>query len=163
MRILVISDTHGNLRPLRALADGGPYDYLLHAGDYLADLAPCADLAGVPPERCRGVAGNCDYPVEQPAEAVLELGGARILLAHGHQYGVKRDVQRIYYRAAELGCQAAVFGHSHVPLCAREGGILLFNPGSPGRPRLPGAPGSYGLLTVADGQVTGQHVWIQAR
>lgn len=163
MRILVMSDTHGDLRPLRDLAAGGPYDHLIHAGDYLADLAPCAQLAGVPAERCHAVVGNCDFPLEQPAELVLELGGARILVTHGHLHGAKRDYSRIYYRAAELQCQAAVFGHSHVPVAHHERGILLFNPGSPGRPRLSGEPGSYGLLTITNGHVRGDLVWLKRR
>lgn len=164
MRILVVSDTHGDVRPLRpALAASGPFAALLHAGDFITDLGPCAALAGVAATHCHAVAGNCDYPLEQPAEAVVELGGVRILLTHGHHYGVKRDYSRLYYRAAELQCQAAVFGHSHVPVCLAEGGILLFNPGSPGAPRRPGAPGSYGILTVSAGRITGELCWLLRR
>lgn len=163
MRILVISDTHGELRPLRSLPTDPPFDYLIHAGDFHADLDGCAELAGVPPARCHGVVGNCDFPVVHPGEAVLNLEGTRILVTHGHQYGIKRNYQALLYRAAELGCRIVIFGHTHVPLCVEERGVLLFNPGSPGRPRLAGQPGTYGVLTCSAGVVVGEHIKLQAR
>lgn len=158
MRILVISDTHGAIAGLRALrAQVGPVDYLIHAGDFLDDLDPCGELFGVPPERRLGVVGNCDYPRREPAEVVWEQGGVRFLITHGHRQDVKRTLMGIWYRARELGCQVAIFGHSHLPVAVREGEVLLFNPGSPSRPRRPGV-GTVGLLHLEEGQVRAEHL-----
>ena len=59
-----------------------------------------------------------------------ELGGARILLAHGDRYGVKTSLTHLSYRAEELACQAAFFGHTHRAFCGYVGGALLLNPGA---------------------------------
>ena len=77
------------------------------------------------------VRGNCDSPLcPAPAERVEALGGARILLAHGDRYGVKTSLTRLSYRAEELACQAAFFGHTHRAFCGYVGGALLLNPGA---------------------------------
>lgn len=156
MRILVVSDTHGHLEPLQGLHLPAAPDALIHAGDFYADAAPCARLFHLPSTATWAVAGNCDYPRTEPAEAVVELGGARILITHGHRYDVKRTYLPLVYRARELGCRVAICGHSHVPTCTEDQGVLILNPGSPAFPRLPGVPGTAGWLEVEDGRVRGQ-------
>lgn len=153
MRILVVSDTHGHVAPLAAVAGRiGRVDRLLHAGDFIADIRPVGGLFGLSRAQCRGVAGNCDYPVTQPAEALVELEGVRILLTHGHTLDVKRTVQRLFARALDQRARIAIFGHSHQPMLSDEAGIMLLNPGSVSFPRRPG-PGSCALLDLADGDI----------
>lgn len=155
----MVSDTHGRLAPLRALAPQvGEVDWLLHAGDHRSDVPGVARIFGLPPARCQAVVGNCDYPETEPLESVMELGGVRIWLTHGHKYGVKTSWQRIYYRAHELGARVAIFGHSHLPVNTEEGGLLLFNPGSPSFPRL-NSSGSCGILEIQDGQPNARHLF----
>ena len=78
----------------------------------------------------------------------------RILLTHGHRYGVKEDLQRLTYAALEQACAVALFGHTHEPFLAREQGVLLLNPGSLCQPRL-GAGAGLALLTVEKGEAKG--------
>jgi uncharacterized protein len=154
VRVAVISDTHGDLYNLdQAKTLLGQVDWLLHAGDYIRDAAPAAQQLGVPPERVRAVVGNCDYHLVEPAIDLIEIEGVRILLTHGHHYGVKHTLDRIYYKARESKARVVVFGHSHVALSAEDSGILLFNPGSLSQPKQPGTPPSCGLLELEAGGV----------
>lgn len=163
MRIAVFSDTHGAFHGLAEMKSRlGKVDWLLHAGDFLADARRVAFALEVPQNRVRAVAGNCDYGVDGPDEAVVAVGGVRILLTHGHQHDVKRGLGRILQRARELDVQAAVFGHSHVVCNQEVQGVLLFNPGSLTFPRGREA-GSCGLLAVEGAKITGSLLWQHPR
>lgn len=162
VRILVVSDTHGQLGPLRSLVGRvGVVDFLLHAGDHYDDRIPVGALFGLPPERCIGVVGNCDYPLREPDEVVWEQEGVRILLTHGHRHDVKRTLMPIWYRAREQGCRVAIFGHSHLPVQVQEGEVLLFNPGSPAQPRRQ-SRATIGILELKNGRVTARHLGIDS-
>lgn len=152
MRIAVVSDSHGSWREAeQALAALKPLDLLLFAGDYYRDPWSWAQREKV---RVAAVIGNCDWGARGPEEELLELGGTRILLTHGHRYGAKWGLERLFFRGLEAGAKAVVFGHTHVPVATYgEGGLLLFNPGSPSHPR-GGNGGSIGLLEVERGLIT---------
>ncbi|MFO7273961.1 MAG: metallophosphoesterase [Bacillota bacterium] len=162
LRVGVVSDTHRRFGLVASMrAQCGQLDWLLHAGDHLTDAPRIAAELGVDPERVRAVAGNCDFLVTEPAELLLELGGVKVLLVHGHQYGVKSGPQRLLYRAKELGARVAVFGHSHVPFLEEVDGVLLLNPGSLSMPRWPQDRPSFAVLELADGAVRAYHVFLE--
>lgn len=146
-RYMVLSDSHragGWLaRAAEVYAQGG-FDGVIHLGDVHADARRFAELAGTTPLCVRG---NCDSPLcPAPAERVEALGGARILLAHGDRYGVKSSLTRLSYRAEELACQAAFFGHTHRAFCGYVGGALLLNPGAL-------REGNWAEVTVQEGKI----------
>jgi len=160
LRIGVVSDSHGSFRNLERLRElCGRLDWLLHAGDFLCDAAPIAETLGVDPERVRAVAGNCDFPVTRPGEVLEELEGVRLYLVHGHQLGVKTGLHRIHLRAQEVGARVAIFGHTHVPVLADVGGVMLLKPGSLAKPRL-GEPPSAAVLEVAGGEVRAEQLFL---
>ncbi len=150
MRVGVISDTHGSAfgieRALRAIPDA---ELWIHLGDLTADARTLEKRAGVP---VHSVRGNCDFDARVPAERVVTLAGARILLCHGHQYAVRYDRSRLFYRAEELGCALVLYGHTHVSLVEASGAVLAVNPGSPSQPREGRAP-SIALLRIEAGEV----------
>jgi len=152
MRIAVVSDTHGCFAEAEeALAALKPLDILLFAGDHFRDPWAWARREKI---EVVAVVGNCDIGVQGPEEELLDLGGVRILLTHGHRYGVKWGLERLYFRGLEAGVKAVVFGHTHVPTATYgEGGLLLFNPGSASRPR-GGHACTVGLLEVESGFIT---------
>ena len=120
---VVFSDIHGdykNMRKLKILAQENNGAFF--AGDGLS----CVLNANIP--NLYWVAGNCDALGER--EVVTEIEGVKILLTHGHLYGVKSGMQKLYYRAKELDVNVVIFGHTHAPLITKEDGILFLNPGT---------------------------------
>ncbi len=155
MRIGVISDTHGSLARFEfALSRLGPVEALVHLGDLVRDALDIQARTGLPVHMVRG---NCDSAPGVPLETVIEpLPGIRLLISHGHQYGVKYSLNRLSFRAQELECQAALFGHTHMPQMERQGRVLLLNPGSLSLPR-GGQAASLACLELDDQGING---WI---
>ncbi len=146
VRILVVSDTHGNYELLHQVVKAvGPVDLLLHAGDGSNDQTKLAQ--DFPGYSLAAVAGNCDPFSTRPRELLLTVGGQRLFLTHGDRYQVKWDLLRLFLAGKERGAHLIVFGHTHCPLIKYEQGILLFNPGSLSRNNTGENP-SYGLLEL---------------
>ena len=160
MRIGVLSDTHladsgESLAFLRDLAGRqfAGVDMILHAGDIVAP----GMLAAFSPCPVYGVRGNMDPPAaDLPHKRVLAVAGIRIGLIHG--WGPPDGlIERVRGEFHDTPVDCLVFGHSHAPLCRREGSLLLFNPGSATDRR--GVPyESVGLLEVRDGVIEGRIV-----
>jgi putative phosphoesterase len=145
MRIGVISDTHGLLRP-EALAALQGVDHIVHAGDIGAEaivdaLQQIAPVTFVP--------GNNDDGTGYEI-ARVELGGARILVTHilPRPGAPGRHVHDARRRAP---ADIIVFGHSHLPHDEVIGGVRFFNPASAG-PRRFDYPVSVGIIE-------GGHAW----
>lgn len=153
MRIGVISDTHGSVYAVESvLKAAGTVDAWIHLGDHYSD----ANLLRHTGAQVYAVKGNCDLMQGAPAEAVIELGEIRIFIAHGHTYQVKNTLSRLAYRAEELYCRAALYGHTHCPAYEMLGSLALLNPGSPSQPRGDGRRGTFAVLTIDKGLITGE-------
>jgi putative phosphoesterase len=142
--IAAVADTHGNTELIIQSLKKQEIDHFLFAGDYYKDGQIISRELGIP---CNIVSGNCDFTNRDRQEEIVSLMNKNILLVHGHQYGVKRDLNRLYYRAQELAVDAVVFGHTHSSYCERIGDIWLVNPGSPNSPRL-SAGGTYAIIEI---------------
>ena len=143
-QILIVSDTHGLLRNLYRLLERFPSpDLLIHLGDAERDAGRIPDLVS-----CRTimVAGNCDRSAGLPSEEVLELGGERLFLTHGHRYAVHYGYELLAETAKNRGCGIAMFGHTHTSLIREVGGVTLVNPGSLSLPRPSGSRPSYAIM-----------------
>ena len=138
VRVGVISDTHGLLRPEAEAALAG-CSRIVHAGDVgtedvleaLRRIAPVA-----------AVRGNVDVnpPLSGLPEVLhLEIGGHRVMVLHD------RSRLRVEPRAA--GLAAVISGHTHRSEVSR-GGVLYLNPGSAG-PRRFHLPVSVAILTLS--------------
>jgi len=155
MKILVISDTHGNTDKLKnelLPKYAKLVQMVVRLGDYARDLLtlqpdyPCIAMVGV--------GGAMEYG--EKTERVVVANGCKILLLHGHNIGVKTNLNRITYYAREKGVDACFFGHTHQPMIDTLDGIFFMNPGSLTEPR--SAPYcSYSLATISpDGKITGE-------
>ena len=77
------------------------------------------------------VHGNMDEPALRellPETRVVETGGVRLGMVHDAGPRAGREA-RLAARFA--GCDAVVYGHTHVPQVERHGGVWILNPGSP--------------------------------
>lgn len=156
MRLGVISDTHGDRWAIEdCIRLAGHVDAWLHLGDNVRDTK-LLEAAGIP---VYGVRGNTDFGTNQVTERIVELGGKRLFLCHGHTYGVEGGLTRLYLRAKELGCDGALFGHTHVPFLDEGGDVTLLNPGSPSRPR-GGSRRTMGMLTIRDQVLDGELLFL---
>lgn len=128
MKLLVISDTHGNYPASIKAADTiEAVDRIIHLGDFCDDASPLATALG---REIIRVAGNCDYDSPLPREIVGTFEGVTLLICHGDRYGVKGGFGRIIGRARQAGARAVLFGHTHHACVHEQEGILLINPGS---------------------------------
>lgn len=126
MRVGLISDTHGLLRP-DALDFLAGCDYIVHGGD-IGNAAILERLAGIAPLTV--VRGNNDtgsWANSIPATALLQLGSVTLYAVH--------DIKEIDIDPVAAGVRIVVSGHSHRPSSAERGGVLYINPGSAGRRR----------------------------
>ncbi len=138
MRIGVLSDTHGLLRPEVLTALQG-VDHLLHAGD-VGDPQILDRLRAFAP--LTAIRGNVDHSgacAELPATEAVELGGSLLYLVH--------SLADLDLKPEAAGIAAVIYGHSHKPLIEWKSGVLYLNPGSAG-PRRFSLPITVAVLDV---------------
>ena len=148
MRVGIVSDTHGLLRPELFERLAG-VEHILHAGD-LGDPELLLELEALAPVTC--VWGNTDgweLRDRVPEVARVELGGVRVVVQHGHQLGSPTPAG---LAREHPGAGLIVFGHTHRPLVERVGGAVVVNPGSAG-PRRFRLPVTVALASLRAGEV----------
>ena len=96
MKVLVVSDVHGRVTPLRWLLKNETADALFFLGDGLYDLDRAIAANGAAPDYpIYRVRGNCDIGSDDPAEGLAPFGGVLFFYTHGHLFGVKSGYERI--------------------------------------------------------------------
>lgn len=127
MRIGLISDTHGLLRP-EALDALRGCDHILHAGD-IGGCAILTDLEMLAP--VTAIRGNIDtgpWARELPDTRIARFGGVAVYMLH--------DAKTLDAQPPSERVDVILAGHSHQPrIEIRDDGVLLVNPGSAGRRR----------------------------
>jgi len=130
MRILVISDTHGEMESIDLVRQHvGPVDGVFHCGDSELDSMHTSLQSGYV------VGGNCDFDSSFPNEVLIEIDGHTVFMTHGHLYQVKTTMIPLSYRAQEVGAEVVLFGHSHLLGAELVNEILFVNPGSLSLPK----------------------------
>lgn len=147
MRLGIIADTHGLLRPEVFRAFEG-VQHILHAGDVgppdlLDELGTIAPVTAV--------FGNTDGPAVRrrlPQVATVELDGFTVVVTHGDQFGSPTPDK---LHAAFPGAEILVFGHTHRPLLTVVDVVVtVMNPGGAG-PRRFDLPPSVGIMELEPG------------
>ena len=149
MKIIVVSDTHGNNGSFleTAMAMEKP-DLLIHLGDYISDAKKISKIMKVD---YITVKGNGDYGImDFNEDELLEINGKKIFLTHGHRYNVSYNLENIYHKGLELGADLILFGHTHVPIIEKTKELIIMNPGSPSTPRTIDRKRTFGLITIGE-------------
>lgn len=153
VRILVVSDSHGDSRSLMHALDEQPdARYVLHLGDGASEMHALAPTCAATVYQVRG---NCDLSAPFPVEQELCIAGVPIFMTHGHRYGVKGGLGALADEARRRGARIALFGHTHLSLTRYEDGLHLINPGSLGY------SGTYATVDIVGGDIASNIIRIR--
>ena len=143
-KILVLSDSHGNLNNMVLAVKQAQPDMMIHLGDCWADAQRLhLKFPQIPMEQ---VPGNCDCR-DEFYERELLIEGKHVLICHGHTFNVKAGYLNMRYAAEERKVDVVLFGHTHCVFYDTCNRISYMNPGSIGAPPR-GIPPSYGILEL---------------
>jgi putative phosphoesterase len=140
MRIGVISDTHGLLRPEAEQCLAG-VAHIIHAGDIgrpevIAGLRRIAPVMAI-----KGNVDTADWAARYPDTRTIKLGGRVIYVLH--------DVNELKLDPVSDGIDVVISGHSHRPGIETVDGVLYLNPGSAG-PRRFSLPITLAILELTE-------------
>lgn len=160
MKIIVLSDTHLPKRnkglPARLVDALKDVELIIHAGDWQT-MDVYHELQSY--ARVEGVYGNVDDEgIMQllPSKKIVEAGGFRFGITHGHGKGKTTEKRAIAaFEGEKVDC--IIFGHSHIPVKRYEGEILIFNPGSPTDKRRQ-KQYTFGVLSIND-KIEANHIY----
>lgn len=152
MKVLIVSDTHGNLRNFeRVLECEKEVDMLLHLGDVENDEDYLEAVMDCP---VHIVAGNNDFFSDLPNEIVVVIGNHRVFMTHGHGYYVSAHTRRLKEAARSRQADIVLYGHTHRPDIDETGDVIAINPGSLSYPRQDGRKGTYIIMEVCENEDT---------
>lgn len=159
MKILVLSDSHAALSFMRRCVDIIKPEAIIHLGDFYEDAQALQEDYGHIPFHI--VPGNCDrYRCPLSARELLcyPVGGAMMLMTHGHNHRVKSGIGALTADARRFGAQIALYGHTHIPDCHQEeDGLWVLNPGTCGH-----FGGSAGVIETDGKKITACRIVRQA-
>jgi putative phosphoesterase len=152
LRVGLISDTHGLLRP-EALAFLRGCDHIVHGGDIgnaqvLETLRTIAPLTVV-----RGNNDSDSWAASIAETEMIELGGVHLYAIH--------NLAELDIDPTAAGVRVVVSGHTHRPIVDERAGVLYVNPGSAG-PRRFKLPIAVGELRIDGDQVSARTVDLEA-
>lgn len=141
MKVLIVSDIHGNYRNMKKIIQNNPsFEYLFILGDVLSgpvqkgyDPDKLASLLNVYKYKIIAVKGNCDYDTSSlkfstdKLYITVPVDDKLFLLTHGHYYN--------RYNLPNVPFDVLLNGHTHVPVLDKEADKLFLNPGSASLPR----------------------------
>jgi len=143
IRIGLISDTHGLLRPEAVDVLRGS-DFIVHAGDIGENvLEPLGTLA--PVSAVRGNNDRAPWAARIAETELLRFGEVTLHVLH--------DLADLAIDPHGAGVDVVVTGHSHRPRIDRRSGVLYVNPGSAGPVRFK-LPVSVALMQISGKEVT---------
>ena len=147
MKILVLSDTHGNIKNITSVLNRhSDISQVFFLGDNTRDIEAVKEQFN--DKSFHVVSGNCDFGTNYKSVDIATINNTRIFFTHGHKYSVKYTLENLKATARENNCTLALFGHTHCSLSAYDDGLYIVNPGSVSLPRdfFP----SYAVIDITD-------------
>lgn len=125
MKIVVASDSHGNVDAIEHIFQNEKFDYFIFCGDGVDDFSSFYFDA-----RLNLIAGNCDWFCRYPSEQTIILNNRKIFVTHGHKYYVKNSIEKLVKEAKNIGAEIVLYGHTHRQKFENIDGIFFVNPGT---------------------------------
>ena len=159
-RLLIVSDTHGNISKLDDLIRkyDKQYEYIFHLGDRSYDIQSLQETSG----NIILIKGNIESSSGRSNdtgvyETLLEIDGVRGFATHGHRYSVKSTLIFLKKQAKKVNANLVFFGHTHEKYLEIDDDIMYFNPGAL-------SDNDYGYITLDQGEIVGiEHGYLSER
>ena len=129
MKILIITDSHGNTNKIYDIISQESPNIIIWTGDHSWDGEECS--FAFPDIKFYIVRGNCDiFDRKFNDNEIFDIDGIKIFITHGHLYNVKKEMYTLEAIAEKYDVDAVCFGHTHIPYYEEKNGIKYFNPGA---------------------------------
>ena len=146
MRVLVVSDVHGDMRGLCEAIESQPTArVVLFLGDGIRQAEDAAER--YPDRDFYLVPGNCDFGSDALPIRQETFGGKRFYFTHGHRHDVKYTLYRLEMAAREAEADIVLYGHTHAQHEEYVDGLYFFTPGSLRYDR------TYGYVDIVGGEL----------
>lgn len=146
MKILVVSDTHGNIEALIHNTQSEEFDMLFYLGDYIEDGIEISKRLNIDYKMVRGNGDRKNQNFND--DEIFDIEGKKIFLTHGHKYNVNFGIQNLFYKGKEIEADYIFFGHTHIPILEKIDDIIIMNPGSPTLPRTSDRQRTFGIIEI---------------
>ncbi len=144
MRILVVSDSHGDYNNLKkAIASQPSAEVIVHCGDGAKEIEELK--TELTDKQIVAVRGNCDWSSMLPPVESVTVGGKKLFVTHGHLYQAKFTIYNLVCAAREEKADILLFGHTHCALNEYDDGLYIMNPGS-----CHGYGATYGYIDITE-------------
>jgi len=147
-KILVFSDSHRQTDTMADAIRTHTPDRVLHLGDHDADAHVLSRL--FPDLPIQAVRGNCDFGSSTPETAELLIEDKKIIMTHGHRYGVKQGLTSLCNMGHFADADILLFGHTHIPHHEQIEKMHVINPGPANR--------SCALIQIENGEIAWEHL-----
>lgn len=157
MRIIVISDSHGDIYAVNEIFKRNEdVKTFIFLGDGYTNINQMKLF--YPDKEILCVSGNCDFTCDEPLVKTYETpNGTKIVFTHGHKYAVGYTNDGLINLAKENSAKIVLFGHTHSRFSSYKDGIYIFNPGSCSSPR-DFKPACYGFIDITNNGIMTSHV-----
>lgn len=155
MKLLVVSDTHGDTFSLKkAIMSKPDAEVIIHCGDGNSEFVALNHQ--FPEKHFIGVKGNCDLFSSAENIETITLEGKKIFVTHGHIYNAKYGLYNLVCAAREAKADLLLFGHTHNALADYDDGLYIVNPGS-----CHGYGASYAYIDVTEKGIVTRHFKVE--
>ncbi len=157
MKILVISDTHGELDNVQKIVDkfkGKDIDMVIHLGDDSPDAEPLKQL-GKPLYVVPGVYEPHYKDPETKRRIIIDVEGLKILLSHTetkHQNDPPEEVDPLE-QLKTTNINMLFHGHTHIPKIVVDGKKIILNPGHLKKSDKKGYPPTYAIVDINSSRI----------
>ncbi len=130
MKVVVISDVHGNRQAFNRIISFNPdADYIISLGD--SEL----QYSELQKHNVICVKGNYPFDAGVVYEQEIKIKDTKLFITHGHRYKVRRGIDHLYDKGLELSSDIVLYGHTHIAKVDYRNKIYIINPGSVSRSR----------------------------